>query len=442
MVEKIKIYFDFKAEGTNFSIETVGGVTTFMTMAYIIFVNPSILSAAGMDFDSVMTATCLASALATVIMALWARYPIALAPGMGLNAFFAFEIVKGYGVPWQTALGMVFIAGCLFLLLTALKFRQMLINAVPDTLKFSIAAGIGLFIAFIGLQHAGLVITDPATLVRMGDLSSPTVMISMAGLAATALMFAARIRGAVLWGIFVAGGLGIVFGEIRPEGFGWDSFISLTPTLSLTAFKLDVGSVFSHWKWIALTLALLFFDLFDTVGTLIGVSGQAGFLKDGKLPRATRALSADAVGTVAGSLLGTSTVTSYIESATGVAAGARTGFASLVTASLFLVAIFFSPLVSLFAKDFVTAPALIAVGALMMAGVAKVKWDDYAEAIPAFLTMILMPLTFSVSKGLVAGLISWPLLQIAAGRGRDVHPFAYGLAAALLIAVVVSSVVM
>ncbi len=442
MKDKIRSFFDFYEAGTDFKTEAMGGLVTFMTMAYIIFVNPGILSAAGMDFESVMVATCLASAIATLVMALLARYPIALAPGMGLNAFFAYEIAKGFGVPWQTALGMVFIAGVIFLVLTFLKVREMLINAIPDALKHAISAGIGLFIAFIGLQNGNIVADSPATLVQLGDLAHPTTMIVLLSLAATLVMMVAGIKGAILWGIILAGVLGLATGQIEVQKSGLEAVVSLKPSISATAFKLDIWAVFTKWEWIALTLALLFFDLFDTVGTLIGVSEQGGFLKDGKLPRATQALTADAVGTVAGSMLGTSTTTSYIESSTGIAAGARTGFASLVTAALFLVAVFFSPLVGLFAKEFVTAPALIVVGAIMMTSVAKIPWKDYAEAVPAFLTITLMPLTFSISRGLIAGFVVWPLLQAASGRGRQVHPFLYVLSALLLLAVVLSYVLL
>ncbi len=493
MFERDKKFFEFEKLGTDFRTEILGGVTTFMTMAYIIVVNPSILSnqniGAGMDFQGVFMATCLASAIATLVMALVARYPIALAPGMGLNAFFSFEIVNASGVPWQVALGMVFISGAIFLVLTFLKVREMIVNAIPDTLKHAVAAGIGLFIAFIGLQHAGIVVDDPATLVRMGDLASPPTLISLAGLAAAAALMAAGRKGAVLWGILITGALGLLFGEIRPDNMsiptlyplqwqalamlgivaaiavplkikkvwgailiavvasimaglaaGWvkigaGAVVALPPDVSTTAFKLDVLGVFENWRWVALAFVLLFFDLFDTVGTLIGVSEKAGLIKDGKLPRATRALTADAFGTIAGSFLGTSTTTSYIESTAGVTAGARTGFASLVTALLFEVAIFFHPLVQLLAVHMVTAPALIMVGALMMTSAARINWNDFYEAAPAFLVIVLMPLTYSISKGLVAGFIAWPLLQVAAGRGRSVHPFVYSLAGVLAVAV-------
>lgn len=494
MLELIRRYFDFEGHRTDFKAEILGGVTTFMTMAYIIVVNPGILSdtqiGAGMDFHSVMMATCLASALACLVMAFAARYPVALAPGMGLNAFFSFEIVRAFGVPWETALGMVFIAGCAFMILTFLKVRELLINAIPDSLKHAIAAGIGMFIAFIGLQHAGLIVTDQATLVGMGDISDPSVMIALASLAAAAMMMAAGVRGAVLWGILIAAALGLLFGVIEPAKMnlnikvptlrpftwpglflvflffgslvplrafkvrgaaliaalvpiavgwaaGWVSLgiVSRPPSIAPTAFQLDIASVFMHWEWIALCFVLLFFDLFDTVGTLIGVSEQAGLLKDGKLPRATPALSADAFGTVAGSLMGTSTVTSYIESSAGVAAGARTGFATIVTALLFVAAIFFSPLVSLLAVSMVTAPALIIVGCLMMGSVARINWKEFAEAAPAFLTITIMPFSFSISRGLLAGFIAWPLCQVAAKKGRSVHPFMFGLMAVLLVAV-------
>jgi len=431
-MNRLETFFGFKEQGTDLVTEVRGGLTTFMTMAYIIIVNPGILSAAGMDRNSVMMATCLASALATIVMGLWARYPIALAPGMGLNAFFAFEICGSQHAPWPVALGMVFISGVLFLGLSFLRVRTMLIGVIPDSLKHSIAAGIGLFIAFIGLQHAGLVVHDEQTLVRLGDLTSAPVLISLASLAAVGAMMAAGVRGAVLWGILLAGGLGILFGKIPPP----TAVVSLPPSMSPTFLKLDVLGVFSNWRWVASCFVFLFFVLFDTVGTLVGVSTQAGLMKDGNLPRATQAFASDATGTIIGSLFGTSTVTSYIESAAGVAAGARTGLANLVTAALFVAAIFFAPLVSTLAVGMVTAPALIVVGCMMMASVARVKWDDMTEALPAFLTMLLMPLTFSISRGLVAGFISWPLLQLAAGRGRQVHPFLYIMAAILAAGVI------
>jgi len=442
MIGKIKSYFEFDKWDTDMKTESVGGLTTFMTMAYIIFVNPAILANAGMDFDSVMVATCLASAVATLVMGIYARYPFGLAPGMGLNAFFAFEIVVANGVPWQTALGMVFVSGTLFLVLTFVKVREMIINAIPESLKLSISAGIGLFIAFIGLQHAGIVAAHQATLVTLGDLSAPSTLIAIVALLATVAMMAAGVKGAILWGILLAGAIGLAADVIQPAGEGIGMVVSFKPSLSPTAFKLDIIGVFTHWKWIALMFVLLFFDLFDTVGTLIGVSENAGYLKDGKLPRANKALSADAAGTIVGSLLGTSTTTSYIESATGVAAGARTGFASVVTALLFLAAIFFGPLVSMLAEPFVTASALIVVGALMMGSVAKIPWKDTTEAIPSFLTMVLMPLTFSISQGLVAGFISWPVLKVAAKRHKEVHPLVYVLAGTLLVAVVISNAVM
>lgn len=437
-MERWKQFFGFEENHTDLATEVRGGLTTFMTMAYIIIVNPGILSASGMDRESIMVATCLATALATILMGLYARYPIALAPGMGLNAFFAFEICGAYHVPWPVALGMVFVSGVLFLGLGFFKVRTLLIGAIPESLKHAIAAGIGLFIAFIGLQHAGIVVKDEITLVRLGDLTSAPVLISLVSLLAVAAMLAAGIRGAVLWGIFLAGGLGVLTGQIAPP----TAVVSLPPSIAPTAFKLDVPGVFTHFEWVALCFVFLFFDLFDTVGTLVGVSSQAGLMKDGQLPRAPQAFASDATGTIIGSLLGTSTVTSYIESAAGVAAGARTGFANLVTAALFLLALFFAPLVSTLAVGMVTAPALIVVGCMMMASVARVKWDDMAEAVPAFLTMLLMPLTFSISRGLVAGFISWPLLQLAAGRGKQVHPFMYALAAILAAGVIGAYVLM
>jgi adenine/guanine/hypoxanthine permease len=435
MLARIRGYYEFERWGTDFRTEAVGGLTTFMTMAYIIFVNPAILSQAGMDFNAVLMATCLASAAATVIMGLWARYPIALAPGMGMNAFFTFEICLHYGVKWPVALGMVLVAAVLFFILTLVHVREVLINAIPGTLKYATAGGIGLFIAFIGLQGAGLIVADPATMLRVGDLSAKTTLISLAALAATVILMAARVRGAIFFGIVIAGALALLTHAIAvPPGF---HLLAAPPSLAPTAFKFELAPIVGRWELIALVFVLLFFMLFDTLGTLIGVAEQAGFLDaEGRLPRANRALMADAGGAMVGSLLGTSTVTCYIESATGVAAGARTGIAALVVAALFALTTFLSPAVALLAKPFVTAPALIVVGCLMMGAMAKIAWREPEEAFPAFLTMIVMPLGFSISKGMVAGLVSWPLLQLVAGKGRQVHPLMYVLAAILIAGVI------
>lgn len=448
----MKSFFRFEELGTDYKTETIAGVTTFMTMAYIIVVNPAILSSAygaKMDFGAVMVATCVASAIATLIMGFAARYPIALAPGMGLNAFFSFEICNmvaalqaqhqvAEGVaPWQIALGMVFVSGVLFTILTFVRVREMIINSVPASLKFGIACGIGLFIAFIGLEEAGIIAAHPVTLVQLGSLSDKATILAIVGLAVTFALLAMKVRGAILIGLLATGLLGIPFGIVNFEG------VVSAPPAPAAMFQLDIGHALSVY-FITPILMLLFFDMFDTIGTLIGVGEQAGFMKDGKLPRATEALAADSTGTIIGALMGTSTVTSYIESAAGVSEGGKTGFANIVTAALFLLALLFSPLVTMFGASVpssvnpdiflrpVTAPALIVVGFLMMKTIRRIDWDDLTEAVPAFLTIILMPLTFSISHGFAIGFITYPLVKTAAGRARDVHPLVWGLAALFL----------
>lgn len=428
MLERI---FKLKENNTNLRTEFIAGVTTFMTMAYIVFVNPAILSSpygAKMDFSGVMAATCLASAFATLLMAFIARYPIALAPGMGLNAFFSFNICAQMGVPWQTALGMVFLEGVIFTILTFLRIREMIIDAVPEGIKLATAVGIGLFIAFIGLKDAGIIAGDPNTFVTLGKLNSPPTLLSIFGLFITAILLSRRVRGAILMGIIITGIVGIMTGLIKfQKVFG-------LPNIEPVFMKLDILGALKL-KFLTTILILLFFDMFDTIGTLIGVGEQAGFIKEGKLPRATQALTSDAVGTVAGSMLGTSTVTSYIESASGIAEGGRTGLTGVFTALLFLGALFFSPLAAMFGSGIeiekgvflypVTAPALIIVGCLMMSCVSRIDWKDYTEAIPVFLTIIVMPLTFSISHGLAIGFISYPVIKLFAGKGKEVHWLVY-----------------
>jgi len=448
-------FFGISASGSTVKRELIGGVTTFMTMAYIVFVNPAILRPAfigpdvseaegAMIFRAMVCATCLASAFATFLMGITARYPIALAPGMGLNAFFTYTICLRMNVPWQAALGMVFISGVIFLILSVVRVREMIIDAVPDSLKLSAAVGIGIFIAFIGLKHAGLIVGDGATFVRLGDITSKPALVAIAGLAVTTILYALRVRGAILLGIVATGLIAYLAGLVQIKEHWFD-----LPVLAPVFGKLDIVGALNP-KFLSAILVLLFFDMFDTVGTLIGVSQQAGFMKEGKLPRANRALFCDAAGTTVGSLVGTSTVTSYIESAAGVADGARTGLANMMTAALFIVAMFFAPVAEMFGGGLaqpativiggqvinytdslypVTAPALVAVGCLMMASVKHIGWADWTEAMPAFLTVILMPLTFSISTGLFTGLITYPLLKLVTGRGREVHWLLYVLTA-------------
>jgi adenine/guanine/hypoxanthine permease len=409
----IERLFKLHENHTTIRRELFGGLTTFMTMAYIIVVNPRMLSEAGMPIEGVLFATCISAAAATLVMGLWANYPIALAPGMSLNAYFTYSIVLGRGIPWQTALAVVFFSGLLFLLLTLTQVREQIVNGIPDCLKYGTAAGIGLFIAFVGLRNAKIIVANPATLVGLGNFSDPQTQIAAFGLILTAILMARKIGGAILIGIVIATLAGIFRGLNQ-----WPAHILSLPHPQGTLLKLDLAGA-AKLGLLELIFIFFFVDLFDNVGTLVGVCEHAGFLRDGKLPRASRALLADATGTMFGALTGTSTVTSYIESAAGVAAGARTGLGNLLIAALFLAAMFCAPLVSAI-PSYATAPALILVGALMCESVAKVHWDDFSEAFPAFITIVATPLTFSVATGLSLGLISYTLVKIGAGKYREV----------------------
>jgi AGZA family xanthine/uracil permease-like MFS transporter len=415
----------------------LAGLTTFLTMAYIIFVQPVVLKAAGMDPGAVLVATCLSSALATLLMAFLANYPIAVAPAMGHNFFFAFSVVGLMKVPWQVALGAVAIAGIIFILTAGFGLRERLITAIPESLKHAIAVGIGLLIAVVGLEWAGVIVDSPGTLVTLGNLKSPPVLLALFGLTVMAVLFVLKVRGAVLWGILAATVAGLAFGLVRYHGL-----VSRPPSLAPTLFQLDVLGAFKP-EMISVIFVFFFLALFDTVGTLVGVTQQAGLMKNGELPRARQALLTDAIGTVCGAALGTSTVTAYIESATGVAAGGRTGLANIVTAALFLLSLLFYPLVQMIGGGYeaapgvtlypVIAPALILVGTMMMSGVRLIPWDDMTEAIPAFLTIILMPLSVSITEGIAFGFISYALLKLVSGRGREVHWFIYLFAALFLV---------
>jgi adenine/guanine/hypoxanthine permease len=406
--------------------ELLGGLTTFMAMAYVVVVNPRILGEGGMPVDGVLFATCISAALATLVMGLWANYPIALAPGMSLNAYFTYSIVLGRGVPWQTALGVVFLSGALFLILTLTNIREHIVNDIPDCLKHGTAAGIGFFIAFIGLRNAKIIVASPATFVSLGKASDKEVLLAAFGLILIAILMARRFTGAILIGIVVIALAGIPLGLTHiPSSFlSWPhpggTFLKLD---FRAAMKLGLGD---------LVFVFFFVDLFDNVGTLVGVCEQGGFLRDGKLPRASRALLADAFGTMAGALTGTSTVTSYIESAAGVAAGARTGLGNIVVAALFLVAIFCAPLVAAI-PTYATAPALILVGALMCASLAKVRWDEFTEAFPAFITLVATPLTFSIATGLSLGLLSFTFIKIGTGKIREISPLIWVLSLLFLL---------
>ncbi len=423
MLERI---FKLTENQTTVRRELLGGLTTFMTMAYIIAVNPRILSEAGMPIDGVLFATCISSAVATLVMGLWANYPIALAPGMSLNAYFTYSIVIGRGVPWQTALAVVFFSGLLFLLLTLTNVREQIVNGIPDCLKYGTAAGIGLFIAFVGLRNAKIIVANPATFVGLGNFSDAQAQIATFALIVTAILMARKVGGAILIGILVATVAGILRGLSR-----WPAHVFSLPHPGGTFLKLDFAGA-AQRGLLELIFVFFFVDLFDNVGTLVGVCEQGGFLRDGKLPRASRALLADATGTLFGALTGTSTVTSYIESAAGVAAGARTGLGNLVIAGLFLLAMFYAPLVSAI-PGYATAPALILVGALMCESVPKVKWGDFSEAFPAFLTLVATPFTFSVATGLSLGLISYTLVKVGAGKFREISPLIWVLTGLFLL---------
>ena len=430
MTARLARFFEFERLGTNFRTEAIAGLTTFMTMAYIIIVNPMILKDAGMNPQAVMAATCLGSALACVIMGLLGRLPVALAPGMGMNAFFAYEVCGAMHVPWPVALGMVFMASLIFVILTLVRVREMIIDAVPACLKEATACGIGIFIALIGFKNAGLITGNPATLLQMGDLAQKGPLIAAVGIMLTAILLARGLKGAILFGILLTGLIGLLFG-----GLTFTGIVSTPPSLAPTFLKLDVAGVFAPMA-LAPILTLFFFMMFDTIGTLIGVCSQAGLMQNGKIPRGSQALFADAVGATAGSLLGTSPVTSYIESAAGVSVGGRSGFTPLVVAALFLLALFFEPLARMMSSGMVTAPALVVVGCLMMQSVTRIKWSEFSEAVPSFLTILAMPLTFSISKGLAVGFISYPMIKLLSGKAREVHFLSYILAGLLLVFVI------
>jgi len=393
--------------------ELVGGVTTFMTMAYIVVINPQILAQAGMPADGVVFATCISAAVASLVMGLYANYPIAMAPGMSLNAYFTYSVCLGMGIPWRTALGVVFLSGVLFVLLTITRVREQIVNGIPNCLKHSTAAGIGMFIAFVGLRNAKLVVANPATFVGIGSLSLPEVQVACFGLVFTLVLMARKVNGAILIGIAGTMILAILRGLTH-----WPTAWLSMPHPGGTFLQLDLRAAV-HLGLFEIVFAFLFVDLFDNVGTLVGVCEQGGFVKDGRIPRVGRALLADGVGTVFGALTGTSTVTSYIESASGVAAGARTGLSNVFVALLFLMAVFFSPIAGAI-PAFATAPALILVGALMTQSISHVAWGDFTEAFPAFLTMLTMPLTFSIATGLSLGVIGYTVVKVGTGRYREV----------------------
>lgn len=422
---KLPRFFRFKEHNTNIRTEMVAGTTTFLTMAYILIVNPAILgNDGGMDFGAVFVATAIAAAIGSLLMGLLANYPIALAPGMGLNAYFTYTVVLGMGVPWQTALGAVFISGVIFLLLTVTKLREMIINAIPSGMKHAVSGGIGLFIAFIGLKNVGLIVPDEATYVAIApDLTDPGILLAVFGLLVTVLLMVRKVKGAIFYGMIATAIVGMAFGLVEiPKGI-----VQAPPSLAPTFLQMDIWGALELGLF-SIIFAFLFVDLFDTAGTLIGVANQAKLLKDGKLPRANRALMADSIATMSGAGLGTSTVTSYVESTAGVAAGGRTGMTAVVTACLFVISIFFFPLVESFAAvSAITSPALIIVGVLMARSFREIEWHELDEAVPAFLTLIFMPLASSIATGIAVGFIIYPLAKVFAGKWRKVHPIVYAL---------------
>ncbi len=423
MLERL---FNLSANQTTVRREILGGFTTFLTMSYIIFVQPVILSNAGMDSGAVMVATCLSSALATFLMAFLANYPIALAPAMGHNVFFAFVVCGAMGIPWQTALGAILVSGLLFVILGAFGFRKMIMECIPNSLKYGIAVGIGLMITLLGFEWAGVVVDNSATLVSIGSLTETYVLVSGLGLIVIMVLYCWGMRGAILVGMIVSAISALACGLINFSGI-----VSTPPSLSATFLKLQP---FTLLNVDLITVIFIFFilDLFDTVGTLVGVAELGGFMQNGELPRARPALLSDAIGTVGGACLGTSTVTSYVESCAGIGDGARTGLASVVTGLLFLLALFFYPIAQMLGQGIQTdsgflvypviAPALIMVGFLMIRGVRSITWDEPTESIPAFLAIVIIAFSFSITEGIAFGFMSYALLKILTGRLRDVHP--------------------
>lgn len=440
-------YFEFDQLGTNYRREIIAGITTFLAMAYILAVNPFILSGADLPdelktnyppFDAVFTATALAAAIGSLMMGIVGKLPIGQAPGMGLNAFFTYTVVLAYGVPWQQALAGVFVSCLIFLILSLTGIREAIINSIPQGLKFAISAGIGLFIAFIGLKNAGLVIGNEATFVSLGHLSfkegmTPeeilavkNALLAVFGLVVIAVLMARKVHAAVFFGMVITAIVGMIFGLVEVPTKIFEAPPSLAPTFGAAfPYLTDFSTLFSA-NMLIVILTFLFVDFFDATGTLLGVANQAGLLKDGKLPRPGRALASDAVAGMAGAVLGTSTTTAYVESTAGVAAGGRSGFTAVVVAVMFLLALFISPLLAVVTSA-VTAPALIIVGVLMASNLAKIAWDKIDEALPAFLTVVMMPLTYSIASGIATGFIMYPVTKLFKGEGRQVHPVMYVL---------------
>jgi len=409
-------YFGLTEHGTSVRTEVLAGVTTFLTMAYIIFVNPLILGDAGMDKGAVFVATCIASALATIIMGLYANYPLALAPGMGLNAFFTYGVVKGMHYTWQVALGAVFISGVLFLLLSVTRVREWVVNAIPQSQKLAISAGVGLFLALIALRGAGIVKASPDTLVTLGEVGAPSALLAMAGFLVMVALDRLRVPGAIIIAILATTAVGIILGISKFEGI-----FSAPPSLAHTFLQLDLAGAINIGL-VSIIFVFFFVDLFDNTGTLVGVAHRAGLIaKDGTIPRLGKAFIADSTATMVGALLGTSTVTSYIESAAGVRAGGRTGLVGVVVAVLFLLSLFLSPLATSI-PEYATAPALLFVGCLMARGLAEIDWEDVTEYAPAVVTAIAMPFTFSIANGLALGFVTFAAAKLLSGRFSEAKP--------------------
>lgn len=405
--------FKLSENKTTFKTEIIAGVTTFLTMCYIIIVNPLILSETGMDHGAVFVATCLAAAIGCLVMGLVANYPIALAPGMGLNAYFTYSVCLGMGVPWQTALAAVFVSGLVFIAISMFKIREAIVNAIPMSLKFAIGGGIGLFLALVALKNAGIIVDNPATLVGLGDLKNPTVLFALFGFLLVVVMHHFKVRGAIIISILVVTALSTVMGYNEYKGV-----VGSIPSIAPTFMQMDFEGLFTA-SLVGVIFVFFLVDLFDSTGTLVGVSHRAGLLKDGKLPRLKKALFADSTAIVAGAALGTSSTTPYIESSAGVAAGGRTGLTAIVVGLLFVACLFLAPLAQS-VPSFATAPALLLVGVLMIQGITNIEWDDITEAVPAFLTIVFMPFTYSIADGIAMGFISYALIKLLTGKAATV----------------------
>lgn len=410
-------FFEITQRESTVKTEVLAGITTFLTMVYIVIVNPAILSSVGIPFEQVFMATIISAVTGTLIMGLFAKYPIAIAPGMGLNAYFA-SVVAINGLSYQVVLGAVFIAGLIFILLSVSNLRQMIITAIPSTLKYAIGSGIGFFIAFVGLKNSGVIVASESNLIALGDLKDPVVLLTIVGLFTTLILMVRKVPGALFIGMIITAVIGYFCGMLQ-----FDGVASMPPVP--TVFDFDLAGVFTHGLY-AVIFSFLLVTLFDTTGTMIAVSESAGLMNEGKFPRAKQALLGDSIATTVGAAFGTSPTTAYIESLTGVAAGGRTGLTSVVVAVLFLLTMFFAPLISAISSlASITAPILIIVGCLMMESLAKIKWSNFEEAFPAFLVVLTMPLTGSISTGIAFGFIAYPLLKLVSGKGKQVHPLIY-----------------